>query len=210
MVLVFSEKNRLYALDAINGTLLAYRDLGVEGEPPFQASDLSKPGGVQCNDITDTVGITGTPVIDPSTDTVYFWAKSYNSQGPGSWQNGAYYFHAVDVSTLLEKPGFPTTVEGMPASNDNTRVFTGGTVLQRPSLNIVNGAIIGGFGGHCEDMNRQVSSNGLLTFLGDMFNYTGWVVSMGKDGSYISGISTSAGFGAPLEDGTWNGGGILF
>jgi hypothetical protein len=40
-----------------------------------------------------------------------------------------------------------------------------------------------------------------------MFNYTGWVVSMSANGSPISLYSTSAGQGAPLQDGTWTGGG---
>jgi hypothetical protein len=150
-VFAFSEKNRLYALDAINGSLIAFRDLGSEGEIPFNVADLAAAGGGQCNDITDTIGVTGTPVIDPSTDTIFFWAKSYRFQGASGWQNGAYYFHAVDAVTLQERPGFPTSIEGVPAINDNTRVFTGGTVLQRPSLTIVNGAIISGFGGHCTD-----------------------------------------------------------
>jgi hypothetical protein len=67
-----------------------------------------------CNDISGTVGITGTPVIDASTNTVYFWVKSYNAQGASGWQNGAYKFHAVDASTLVERDGFPTSIEGTP------------------------------------------------------------------------------------------------
>ena len=41
------------------------------------------------------------------------------------------------------------------------RYFVGGTVLQRPSLTMVNGAVIGAFGGHC-----------------DLFNYTGMLVAV--------------------------------
>jgi len=107
VVLAFSEANRMYILDAANGTLIAKRDLSLEGEGPFKVSDLPS-----CNDIGGTVGITGTPVIDPSTDTVYFWAKSYLSSGQSGWQNGAYRFHAVDSATLAERPGFPTNIQG--------------------------------------------------------------------------------------------------
>jgi len=144
VVLSFSEQNRIYSLDAVNGTLYATRDLGLEGEPPFLVSDLGS-----CNDISGTVGITGTPVIDPDTETIYFWAKSYLGSAIG-YQNGAYRFHAIDAVTLQEKPGFPVNIQGAPADNDNTRCFTGGTVLQRPSLNIVNGVVFAGFGGHCD------------------------------------------------------------
>jgi hypothetical protein len=41
------------------------------------------------------------------------------------------------------------------------RYFVGGTVLQRPSLTMLNGVIVGGFGGHC-----------------DLFNYTGMLVAV--------------------------------
>lgn len=108
IVLSFSEHNRIYSLDAVNGTLLATRDLGLEGEGPFAVSDLG-----QCNDIGGSIGITGTPVIDPATDTVYFWAKSYISTIKG-FQNGAYRFHAIDAVTLQERAGFPKSIQGTP------------------------------------------------------------------------------------------------
>jgi hypothetical protein len=107
VVLGFSEANRLYVIDAVNGTLIKSRDLSLEGESPFIVSDLGS-----CNDIGGTIGITGTPVIDPTTDTVYFWAKSYLQSGQRGWQNGAYRFHAVDAATLVERPGFPTNIQG--------------------------------------------------------------------------------------------------
>jgi iron transport multicopper oxidase len=107
VVLAFSEANRIYVVDAVNGSLIAKRDLSLEGESPFLVTDLGS-----CNDIGGTIGITGTPVIDPSTDTVYFWAKSYMSPGQTGLHNGAYRFHAVDAATLVEKPGFPTNIQG--------------------------------------------------------------------------------------------------
>jgi hypothetical protein len=115
VVLVFSEANRIYVLDAVNGTLLAQRDLSLEGEGPFKVADLPT-----CNDIGGTVGITGTPVIDPSTDTVYFWAKSYLSPGQTGWERGAYRFHAVDAATLSERPGFPTNIQGAIGKSDGS------------------------------------------------------------------------------------------
>ncbi|KAN0092428.1 hypothetical protein V8E51_018275 [Hyaloscypha variabilis] len=155
VVLVFSEASRIYVLDAQNGTMISSRDLFQEGEGPFSVSDLPS-----CNDIGQTIGITGTPVIDPSTNTVYFWAKIYMVSGQTGVHNGAYRFHAVDTITLAERPGFPTNIQNTPADNDNTRWFNGGTHLQRASLNLVNGVVFAGFGGHC-----------------DLLNYTGWVIN---------------------------------
>jgi len=108
VVLSFSELNMIYSLDAVNGTLYATRDLSTDGETPFLVSDLGS-----CNDISGTIGITGTPVIDPDTDTVYFWAKSYLGTATG-YQNGAYRFHAIDAITLQERPGFPVNIQGTP------------------------------------------------------------------------------------------------
>lgn len=59
-------------------------------------------------------------------------------------------------------------IDGHYADNDPTRYFLGGTILQRPSVAISNGVVIGGFGGHC-----------------DFFNYTGMLVA----------VSTTAGVG---------------
>ncbi|KAH8879637.1 WSC-domain-containing protein [Thozetella sp. PMI_491] len=188
VVLAFSEQNRIYVLDAVNGTMYNMRDMGQDSpsEAPFWVSDLGS-----CNDISGTIGITGTPIIDNTTDTVYFWAKSYQTPGQRGYQNGAYRFHAIDAWTLKERPGFPTNVEGKFADNDNTRYFTGGGVLQRTSLNMINGVVYAGFGGHC-----------------DMYNYTGWVVGMkASTGDFVTAYSTSAGSRAPAQDGTWNGGG---
>jgi hypothetical protein len=107
-VLSFSEQNKLCVLDAVNGTLYASRDPSQECEPPFLVSDLGS-----CNDISRRVGVTSTPVIDPSTDTVYFWAKGYIGAAQG-YQNGAYRFHTVDAVTLNERRGFPVNIEGQP------------------------------------------------------------------------------------------------
>lgn len=175
----------MYILDAVKGTLYASRDLGLEGETPFLVSDLGT-----CNDISGTIGITGTPVIDSATDTVYFWAKSYLGAQQG-YQQGAYRFHAVDAVTLQERPGFPVNAQGFKADNDNTRWFTGGTQLQRTSLNLLNGVVYAGFGGHC-----------------DQYNFTGWVIGMqANTGKFVTAYATEGGPGAPPEDGTWTGGG---
>ncbi len=57
-------------------------------------------------------------------------------------------------------------------------------------MNLVNGVIFAGFGGHC-----------------DQYNYTGWIVGMNTSGAHVTSYATSGGPGAPLQDGTWSGGG---
>jgi hypothetical protein len=55
---------------------------------------------------------------------------------------------------------------------------------------LVNGVVFAGFGGHC-----------------DQYNYTGWVVGVSTSGHLATAYATSGGTNAPLEDGTFNGGG---
>ena len=69
---------------------------------------------------------------------------------------------ALSLPSMEDIPGFPVTIEG-PASNDPTRYFIGGTVLQRPGLTSIGNSIVAGFCGHC-----------------DGFNFTGMLVAVSK------------------------------
>lgn len=159
LVFLASSMNVIRTLDAITGAAINSRTV----QPPFLQSDIG------CTDIPDYIGIIGTPVIDPDTDTVYFFSKGYRGGASfGGVANGIYNFYAVDINTLADRPGFPVLIDGYNADNDPRRYFIGGTVLQRPSLTLINGVVIGGFGGHC-----------------DLFNYTGMVI----------GVSTTKGVG---------------
>lgn len=144
IVIACSETNWVYAIDAVNGTIYRKRQL----HRPFLSADTN------CNDINAQIGITGTPVIDPATDIMYLFSKSYVGAANG-FQNGAYFFHAIDINTLQDVYP-PVNINGGPADNDpNHNVyFTGGTVLQRPSLSLINGAVYGAFGGHCDNVSR--------------------------------------------------------
>jgi iron transport multicopper oxidase len=68
LVFLASSMNIIRTVDAVTGALINERTI----QPPFLTSDL---GG--CEDIPNFIGITGTPIIDPDTDTVYFFSKGY-------------------------------------------------------------------------------------------------------------------------------------
>ncbi|KAL8693509.1 MAG: hypothetical protein Q9224_003739 [Gallowayella concinna] len=159
LVFTASSQNWIRTVDAVTGAPINARQV----QPPFLQSELG------CADMPDTIGIVGTPVIDPSTSTAYFFAKGYqNKASSGGVAKGIYNFYAVNVLDLTDRPGFPVLIDGNNADNDPTRYFIGGTVLQRPSLVKIGGTVYGTFGGHC-----------------DLFNYTGM----------IAGVSTTPGVG---------------
>ncbi|KAL8708353.1 MAG: hypothetical protein Q9220_006733 [cf. Caloplaca sp. 1 TL-2023] len=159
LVFTASNQNWIRTVDAVTGAPINARQV----QPPFLQSDIG------CTDMPDTIGISGTPVIDPNTNTAYFFAKGYqNGAASGGVAKGVYQFYAVNVLDLTDRPGFPVLIDGNNADNDPARYFLGGTVLQRPSLTMIGGVVYGTFGGHC-----------------DLFNYTGMV----------TGVSTTAGVG---------------
>lgn len=51
-------------------------------------------------------GITGTPVVDPTTGTIFVYAKTLD-RGTYFWR-----LHALDVRTGAERPGSPVAIEG--------------------------------------------------------------------------------------------------
>jgi Big-like domain-containing protein len=101
-----------------------------------------------CTDLVPQVGITSTPVIDPSTRTMYVEAKSK--------ENGNYIhrLHAIDIATGAEKSPGPVeitaTVSG--TGNGGTTVSLDGLHhLNRPGLLLLNGSIYVAYASHCDE-----------------------------------------------------------
>jgi hypothetical protein len=173
-VLVVTEANNLYLLDAVTGAITNQRALGAA----YNAS-----GGLGCGDITPTVGITGTPVIDTSSGTAYFYSKS----AAGVWT-----FHAIDATNLNARAGFPITLTGN-AQNDPSYAFNPATHHQRPGLLLMDGVVYAGFGAHC-----------------DIGEYRGWIVGVSTTGVIKAMFATVQGTGANGRGaGVWQSGGGL-
>lgn len=103
VVYVATENDSVYAFNADAGSCqvvwqASFLD-SAAGVSAVPASDL----GLQ-QDITPQIGITGTPVIDPATATLYVVAKTK--------ENGAYVqrMHALDLATGVEKFGAPVAI----------------------------------------------------------------------------------------------------
>ncbi len=115
VVYVATENDSVYAFDADAGSCTVLWQASfidsAAGVTPVPASDL----GPQ-QDIVPQIGITGTPVIDPATATLYVVAKTE--------ENGAYVqrVHALDLTTGAEKFGAPVAIQAkVTGSGDGTQ-----------------------------------------------------------------------------------------
>jgi len=128
VVYVATTNNSVYAFDANTGAQYWHVNLGTA----FTVSD----GGFTCQDILDTAGIMGTPVVDTANNTLYVVAKTYVSG------TTAHKLHALSLSTGAEQSGSPITLS---ATNFNSVLEN-----QRPGLLLANGNIYISFAGHCD------------------------------------------------------------
>lgn len=177
-LLVATEGDNVYGLDPASGAQRWVRNL----HTPWNPADLG------CGDLTPAIGITGTPTIDPATNTGYLLAKTYRSgtSGPAAW-----WAHAIDVATGAERPGFPVLIQGL-AANDPTHAFNATNQMQRPGLLLMNRVVYAGFGGHC-----------------DFGPYEGWVVGISTAGRITTLWTTEAQQGGSPGAGIWQSGGGL-
>src|SRR5205814_8419086 len=81
-------------------------------------------GDLSSTDIVPEVGITGTPVIDPTTGTIYVVGKT--KEGPVASPVYVQRLHALNLTTGAEKFGGPTMIS---ASVPGTGNGTSGSVL---------------------------------------------------------------------------------
>lgn len=145
VVYVATEHDSVYAIDADVGVVLWSRNFI---NPAAGVTTLSTTD-VNCGDIPPEMGITGTPVIDSSSGTLYVVAATKES--------GVFVqrLHALDITNGAEKFGGPTVIQAaVPGTGAGS---TGGTVPftalrenQRAALLLANGVIYVAFASHCD------------------------------------------------------------
>lgn len=151
VVYVATEHDSVYAFDADSKT-------GMNSAPLWQKSFIHPKRGittvssndVSCTDIVPEIGITSTPAIDATTDTMYLIAKTK--------ENGNFFqrLHALDITTGAERPGSPVVirahVKGTGDGNVNGVIsFDPLTEGQRPGLLLQNGGVYIGWASHCDN-----------------------------------------------------------
>src|SRR5581483_271402 len=101
-----------------------------------KAVNCTLVGKGHCSAMNPLIGILGTPVIDPATNTMYLvaWLQSTAPKCQGELNNGncfIYRFHALDITTGAEKFNGPVNI---PPIIVEGATFTASKHLQRPGL----------------------------------------------------------------------------
>ncbi len=177
-VVAATENNKVYGINKVNGSILWTRNLG----PAWPASAIG------CGDLVPNIGVTATPVYDPSTQTIYLTAKVND----GADQNNPHwYMHALNVATGAERAGWPVVIQGTP-TNSPGKPFNPKTAMQRPGLLLMGGVVYAGFASHC-----------------DYGPYVGYVVGVKTATASVSTMWSTVAGSATGESGIWQSGGGL-
>jgi polyvinyl alcohol dehydrogenase (cytochrome) len=148
-VYVATENDSVYALDAATGAVVWSTHLATP-----ETSSMAP-----CGDISPSIGITGTPVIDPANQRIY----AVGSVSDGVHASSVHHeLFALDLASGQQIAGFPIVA-------DPTFPSGGSAVnqLQRAGLGLDGGRILIGYGGNDGDCNT----------------YWGWLVSAPESGT---------------------------
>src|SRR5262245_23251816 len=124
-IIAVTESNNVYALDAVDGSTIWQRNLG----DPLTAGDLA------CFSVINTVGITGTPIVDLASRALFFDAMVT----PDGGTTKRHLIFSLNVDTGATNSGWPLDV-GASVSH-NGIPFTAAIQLQRPALGIVGNIV---------------------------------------------------------------------
>lgn len=152
VVYVATEHDSIYAWDADNNT-------GSNSNPLWQTSFINPSKGittissndVNCPDgVIPEIGITSTPVIDVTTNTIYVLAEGK--------ENGSFFhrLHALDITTGAEKFGGPVVIAGSvpgtgAGSSGGTLTFDPLMHLNRPGLLLTAGNLFIAWASNCDN-----------------------------------------------------------
>lgn len=145
ILIAATEENNVAAFDAVTGATVWVRNLGA----PVPLSQLP------CGNI-DPLGITGTPVIDPASRTLFLDAMTMSGNGV-TRKHLIFALSLKDGSTV---PGWPVDVSATVIFGNKR--FDSSVQNQRGALGFVNGTVYVPYGGH----------------FGDCGNYHGWLVGV--------------------------------
>ena len=186
---VATEHDTVYAFDADNygnGTPLWETSLLQPGETPLTSGP-----------ILPWEGVTSTPVIDPTTNTMYV-VSAQTTGGAGTFR-----LNALDITTGAQKFGGPVTIDasvpGTNSSGNGSTVTLTTNCLQRSALLLANNTVYIGIGG--------CPTGWLLAYNAQTLAQTAvWNASpnLNGEGTYASAGGIWMGSGGPVADSSGN------
>jgi hypothetical protein len=197
LLYVVTMNDFVYAFDADSGADTPLLSLDLTTQVPGSHPNTMTEIGVPSDNIIGNVGIESTPQIDLASQTMYLVARTREMDGACNAAGApnptfCQRLHALDITTLAEKPGSPVVLGGsVPGSSNGS---SGGVLPfdpkiedQRASLAYANGRIFIAWSGHS-----------------DQFDYHGWV--MVYDATTLQ--QTKIWSSSPVGSTGFNGGGI--
>jgi chitodextrinase len=132
-----------YLLDATHG--------GTANETSVPSGGTNSLVGSGYGDVKPEIGVTGTPVIDAASNTMYVVSKSCVANALPIYQR----LHSLSLIDGTEVGGGPTGIDGSIAVNGSAPDASAGLVafnpqtqFQRPGLTLVNGTVYVAWGSH--------------------------------------------------------------
>jgi outer membrane protein assembly factor BamB len=153
VVFVATENDSVYAFDADTGASLWHVSVLGTGE---SVSDLP---AYACNQVTPTIGITATPVIDRSAGAhgIIFVVAMSKTTSSGVFHQR---LHALDVTTGAEQLNGPVDIAATYPMLGGTTTFDPAQYEERAALLLAGGTIYTSWTSHC-----------------DVAPYSGWVIA---------------------------------
>jgi hypothetical protein len=189
VIYVATENDSLYAFDADGlNTSPLWHDSFISPGKRITPVSCADTGADPCP-FFSRIGITGTPVIDPASGTLYVVAATK--------ENAKYVnrLHAVDITSGAEKFGGPVQIEAKvkghgAGSNHGVVTFNARQQLQRPGLLLLNGVIYIGWAS-----------------FGDVPPFHGWILGYGATSLAQVAVFNSTANGS--DGGVWQSGGAF-
>ena len=152
LVLVATAQNHVYALDATTGLT------GTTGWDVSLGAPMGPGAPGTCGSPLNPLGITGTPVIDATSRTIFLDAMNSTPR---------HMLHALAIDSKgTERAGWPIDVTTS-APQSGGIAFTAPIQNQRAALALLGGKVFVPFGGH----------------IGDCLGYHGWIVGVTTTGT---------------------------
>ena len=190
VVLIATEHDSVYAIDADTGVQL-WQTSFLNSSTNTTTVPIATQGCSSVTKLTE-IGILGTPVIDPTTGTLYVSAKTQTADGTTTY---AHNLHALDITTGLEKFGGPALISGTVGS----QTFVPLNHMQRPGLLLSNGTVYVAFGSNGCDLNAR---GWIFAYNAADLTQPPTIITTQQDGAYGSSV-WQAGVG-PAADSAGN------